>query len=271
VDEVAAKYQDERRYRMLLQHDYHTILTLPLWRPSHVELGAVGFLSKPEGRFETLFNAFNPGGTSGGKADELPMLSGYGKVLQGNQRQDKRNAAQRGFDRVQGLFSSGQSVSRIHSFQLRTGHKVAYIYAETTIFRYITNSEVPKKWFQSNIDHIVKIYGKEQRLTREDIFLVIGALDAPDYASFVSHSHPDGQVNFNVLSPARVGRKWGEFTLTSAEQGLEPSSETEQQDLMVGAVTASNVSHVKGSSEPWDSVLLARLRFKPDLAEPTSL
>jgi abelson tyrosine-protein kinase 1 len=25
VDEVAAKYQDERRYRMLLQHDYHTI------------------------------------------------------------------------------------------------------------------------------------------------------------------------------------------------------------------------------------------------------
>jgi abelson tyrosine-protein kinase 1/abelson tyrosine-protein kinase 2 len=25
VDEIAAKYQDERRYRMLLQHDYHTI------------------------------------------------------------------------------------------------------------------------------------------------------------------------------------------------------------------------------------------------------
>jgi abelson tyrosine-protein kinase 1 len=25
VDEISAKYQDERRYRMLLQHDYHTI------------------------------------------------------------------------------------------------------------------------------------------------------------------------------------------------------------------------------------------------------
>ena len=25
VDEMAAKYQDERRYRMLLQHEYHTI------------------------------------------------------------------------------------------------------------------------------------------------------------------------------------------------------------------------------------------------------
>ncbi|KAI0295165.1 hypothetical protein B0F90DRAFT_1752414 [Multifurca ochricompacta] len=156
TDDTAAKYRDERRYRMLLQHEYHTILTLPLWQPSRVELGAVGFLSKPEGRFETLFNAFNPGATSGGKADELPMLSGYGKVLQGAQRQDKRNAAQRGLDRVHGLFSSTyvrtnishspllppgliprsvapgrnalsdrQTISRTHSFQLRTGHKVA--------------------------------------------------------------------------------------------------------------------------------------------------
>ncbi len=74
-----------------------------------------------------------------------------------------------------------------------------------------------------------------------------------------------------MFSPARVGRTWGEFTLTSAEQGLKPLSETELQDLMVGAETASNVSRVKGSSESWDSVLLARLRFKPDLPEPTSL
>jgi hypothetical protein len=46
---------------------------------------------------------------------------------------------------------------------------VAYIHAEKTIFRYITNSDVPNT--QSNIVHILKIYGKEQRLTREDIFL----------------------------------------------------------------------------------------------------
>jgi hypothetical protein len=39
------------------------------------------------------------------------------------------------------------------------------------MYRYITNMDVPKKWFQSNIDHIMKIYGREQRLTREDIFL----------------------------------------------------------------------------------------------------
>lgn len=268
-DDIAAKYRDERRYRMLLQHDYHTILTLPLWQPSYVELGAVGFISKPDGRFETLFNAFEPGATSGGKADELPMLSGYGKVLKGSQRQDKRNAAQRGLDRVHGLFSSTR-ISRTQSFQLRARHKVAFIYAESTMYRYITNVDVPKKWFQSNIDHIMKIYGREQHLTREDIYLVIGALDAPDYASFVSHSHPDGQVNFNVFASAHVARPWGEFTLTSAEQVMEPSRDPVQQD-MVGAVTASNVSLVKNSSETWDSVLLARLRFKPDIPEPTSL
>ena len=39
------------------------------------------------------------------------------------------------------------------------------------MYRYIANVDVPKKWFQSNIDHIMKIYGPEQRLTREDIFL----------------------------------------------------------------------------------------------------
>jgi hypothetical protein len=55
------------------------------------------------------------------------------------------------------------------------------------------------------------------------------------------------------------------------EQGLQPSSETEQQDLMVGAVTANYVSFVNGSYEPWDSVLLARLCFKLDIPEPTSL
>ena len=120
---------------------------------------------------------------------------------------------------------------------------------------------------------------------------VIGALDAPDYASFVSHSHPDGwvslsqhtlrpiadrrlpsysQVNFNVFASPHEGDPWGEFTLTSAEQAMDPSMDTGQQD-MVGAVTASNVSLAKNSSEAWDSVLLARLRFKPDITEPTSL
>lgn len=33
----------------------------------------------------------------------MPSLEGYGKVLQGSQRQDRRNYTQRGLDIIQGL------------------------------------------------------------------------------------------------------------------------------------------------------------------------
>jgi len=33
---------------------------LPLWDPSPVEVGAVGYLLRPQGRFATLFNALTP-------------------------------------------------------------------------------------------------------------------------------------------------------------------------------------------------------------------
>jgi hypothetical protein len=76
-----------------------------------------------------------------------------------------------------------------------------------------------RKWFQSNIDSIVRIFGQEHHIQREDIVLgerlstsnillivsnplfsssneVIGLLRTPNYALFVSHSHPDGHVSF---------------------------------------------------------------------------
>lgn len=72
-------------------------------------------------------------------------------------------------------------MSRTQSFQLRAGHKVAYLYAETTMYRYLENLDVPKKWFQANIDHIMKLYGREHQLTKEDLFL--GAICSQDVTS----------------------------------------------------------------------------------------
>lgn len=83
----------------------------------------------------------------------------------------------------------------------------------------MTNLDAAKNWFRSSIDYIMKIYSG---LAREDIFLgisrnnvlcycscdylpVIWALDTPNYASFVSHDHQDGQV----------GSLQRRFTLTS--------------------------------------------------------
>ncbi|KAI0317882.1 hypothetical protein OF83DRAFT_1171602 [Amylostereum chailletii] len=278
-DDLAAGFVNERRYRMLLQHDYHTSLTLPLWTPVPVALGAVGYLSKPEGSFVTLFNCYDRSTPNG-----LPSFAGYGKVTSGIQRQEKRNAAQRGLDMVQNyLYSrkkpdgnSGQPVSRTQAFQLRAGHKVAHLYAESTVYRYLADPtlHVPKMWFQNNIDQILKLYGKEHKLTREDVFLVIGTLEAENYGMFVSHSHPDGQVNFNVFTAARAGEAWGEFAPTTAALPSATLSGPVYDGEMFGNIRwANKVSRVRTSSNSGkaDAILLARLRFKPDAAEPTRL
>ena len=65
----------------------------------------------------------------------------------------------------------------------------------------------------------------------------------------------------------KVGEKWGSFT-TDTEvphdfgplYDLDDSSEIPRQQK----------SKVSNHGDPWTAVLLARLRFKPDVLEPTS-
>ncbi|KAI0364174.1 hypothetical protein BV20DRAFT_956762 [Pilatotrama ljubarskyi] len=274
-DEYAQSLRNERRYRMLLQHEFHPSLTLPLWTPSQVPIGAVGYHSKSRGgEFVVLFNSFDPAKSSGGRAKDIPSLYGYGRVSQGSQRQDKRNVAQRGMDIIQSWLSSTRSrgevkYSRRYSSPLRAGHKTAHLFTESTVYRYIEDLATPKKWFKANVDNILAMYGAEHRISQEDLYLVIGTLEAQDYALFVSHEHPDGQVDFNVFSAARTGQPWGEFSfsfdLASSFLG-GPSYDEPTGDPQY----AQKVSNY-GNSGKWDSVLLARLRFKPDQSEPTSL
>lgn len=68
-----------------------------------MELGAIGYLSRPSGSFVTLFNSFNPSKTSAGRCDGMPSLYGYGNVSKGSQRIMRRSAAQRGLDIIQGF------------------------------------------------------------------------------------------------------------------------------------------------------------------------
>ncbi len=82
-------------------------MTLPLWTPSQVPVGAVGYHSKSQGgEFVTLFNSFEPAKSSNGRAKDIPSLYGYGRVDRGSQRQDKRNVARRGMDIIQSWLSS---------------------------------------------------------------------------------------------------------------------------------------------------------------------
>ncbi|KAJ6627483.1 hypothetical protein B0H10DRAFT_2161143 [Mycena sp. CBHHK59/15] len=268
ADERIAEIRNERRYRLLLVHDFHPSLTLPLWNPIPIAVGSVGFMDKPSGRFVTLFNCFYPDKKGNGDSS-LPSVYGYGRVATGNQRQDKRTAAQRGLDAIAGLltFKShlSQNVSRRYSFPLRSGHKTAYLCTESTMYRYIENLDAPKKWFKANVDTIMHQYASIHQIQKEDLYLVIGTLDAPDYAVFVSHNHPDGQAHFNVFSSPKTGQPWGAFTTdTEPEQG-GPSY---HEPIHGTPLSASKVSHSGGQ---WDTVLVARLRFKPDVLEPTSL
>ncbi|KAF7289164.1 Protein kinase domain-containing protein [Mycena indigotica] len=283
MDEHVIEIRNERRYRMLLVHEFHPSLTLALWHPTPIALGAVGFLHKPSGNFVTLFNCFYPerSTTANGSANTggytLPSVYGYGRVSTGNQRQDKRTAAQRGLDAIAGLltFSGGskiakdggvtQNVSRRYSFPLRSGHKVAYLCTETTVYKYMESLDAPKKWFRANIDSIMKQYGSLHQIQKEDVYLVIGTLDTPDYGLFVSHNHPDGQAHFNVYSSPKGAQPWGTFTTDSE---LEQGGPSYNEPIHGTPVSASKVSQAGG---PWETVLVARLRFKPDVLEPTSL
>lgn len=125
--EMIAMIQNERRYRLLLTHDYHSsrmsihpvsqivilivpvsfflLVTLPLWEPCPVEVGAVGYLSKPRGRFVTLFNALTPGKATHPGTQSLPSIHGYGRAQVGTHRQDRRTVTQKGMDAFAGLLT----------------------------------------------------------------------------------------------------------------------------------------------------------------------
>lgn len=75
------------------------------------------------------------------------------------------------------------------------------------------------------------------------------------------------KVHFNVFSAQRPGRAWGAFT-TDTEVPAGLAGPSYHETFPATPVSASKVSNSNGS---WDTVLIARLRFKPDVDEPTSL
>jgi len=139
---------------------------LPLWTPSPVSLGAVGYLDKPSGAFVTLHN-------SKSSIPDLPLLHGYGRITRGEQRQDKGSTARRGLEALAGFLTfksysyltrpDSQSASRRYSYQLRDGHKAAFLCTETTKYRYIEDLDIPKKCFKGDVDSIMQVFGQEHR------------------------------------------------------------------------------------------------------------
>ena len=76
------------------------------------------------------------------------------------------------------------------------------------------------------------------------------------------------QAHFEVFASPRPGQPWGKFT-TSDMTPLVPSGPRYQEESTVPFSYKTKISETSGSQ--WHSLLLARLRFKPDVPEPTSL
>ncbi|KAI0338659.1 hypothetical protein BDW22DRAFT_693644 [Trametopsis cervina] len=277
-----AEIRNERRYRLTLQHEYHPSLILPLWTPVPVFLGDVGYHRKPTGSFVTLFNAFRPLDSSEAIIQKMSSMNGYvkgtGTLSQKEEKLEKRTAAQRGMDVIQGWLSRGKgegssprNVGRRYSAPLRNGHKAAHLFTESTMFRFINDLGPAKRWFQANIEDILRVYGQDHPIQREDICLVICTLDAANYALFVSHHHPDSLVNFNVFASSKPGQPWGQFSVTPDPAAVGKHGGPVFHEEGPGMQSANKVSLARKASDSWDTVLLARLRFAPDKDEPTSL
>lgn len=280
MDPRIADLQNERRYRLLLTHEYHPSLTLPLWAPSPVELGAVGYLSKPDGAFVTLLNAFSPQKSTHPILRTLPSVYGYGNVTLGSHRYDKRTNLQAVMDTVIGwitfrtMKADGQiskAVSRRYSYPLRTGHKAAYLCTEATTYRYIDGGEPPRAWFKAHVYDVLRAYGQQHHIQKENLYFVIGALDTSHYGQFVSHAHPDGQVHFNVYSSNKANQPWGAFTTDTNFPGDGDGPANWRDSYSSARIQSSKVSNHPPNGTPQDTVLLARLRFRPDVLDPTSM
>ncbi|KAF8900160.1 hypothetical protein CPB84DRAFT_1847410 [Gymnopilus junonius] len=266
--DIFLEARNERRYRYLLEHNFNPSLTLPLWTPTSVQLGDVGYLSKPSGAFVTLFNSLQRSKSASRSTGHLPPMTKYGNISKGHLRLDKRNVAQKGLDAFSGLLAlRGRDIyiSRRHSFILDAVHSSAHLYAESLEYHYLKKLDASKSWFQDNVDSVLQLYGKEHNIQKEDLHLVISLLQASNYALFVNHQHPDGHAHFNVFSTPKKGRPWGHFSTELAvpfSHNALPHEEIGPDQLY--AVKTSN-----WNDSP-KAVLLGRLRFKPDSIVPTT-
>ena len=80
-----------------------SLVTLPLWDPSPVEVGAIGYLSKPRGHFVTLFNAFTPSKAENLGIQSLPSIHGIGPAQLVTHQEDRRTI--KSMDTLAGLLT----------------------------------------------------------------------------------------------------------------------------------------------------------------------
>ncbi len=92
----------ERHYRHYLQHDFDDRLTLPLWFPTIIPLGTVGYVR--HGQFVKLLDAHQPP-LDMKDLPPMPYLDEFSSLQTAQIPVNVRNAAERGLDMVNAFTS----------------------------------------------------------------------------------------------------------------------------------------------------------------------
>ncbi|KAG5635189.1 hypothetical protein H0H81_012078 [Sphagnurus paluster] len=145
-----------------------------------VSVGMVGYLSKHHGKFITLLNSLEPRTSQNVDVHGLKPLRCYGSVEEDHNHYEeiknnsKRIAMRRRIGTFFNFFTSKKcsetSTSR-YSFPLHAGHETAHLVAEAPRYTYFRALDAPKKWFQSNIEKIIEVYGETHQIQKEDLCL----------------------------------------------------------------------------------------------------
>ncbi|KAF5376723.1 hypothetical protein D9615_007801 [Tricholomella constricta] len=194
--------------------------------------------------FVKLLNSLNPEWYSGGRLQDLRSITDFGRIIFARRQERERNAW-KNFRAFSSTKTRSQAVLTPEFTKRRTfslsGERVAFLCAEKT--------------------HILRAFGREHELQKEDLMLIVETLTARNYALFVHHGHADQEAHFDVPSSPREGERepWGTFELPQEE-----ATSASQRQLF------SKVSK-STSGSPSKTILVGRLRFQPDVEEPTLL
>ncbi|KAJ7474918.1 hypothetical protein FB451DRAFT_1246991 [Mycena latifolia] len=178
----------EIRYRMSISHAFHhRNVSVPLWTPSPVALGAVGYLLKPAGAFRTLFNCRNPSETSNGRLSAIPRLTGTTIMTL---PEDSRGMKAKGMKIIDRLTSAKSSIKR--TYEISASADTAHLIVHKAEYQYFQDLDPLKRWFRANAQSIMNTYHPE--CLREELCLVYATVNARDHALIVNHGGDSDKV-----------------------------------------------------------------------------
>lgn len=153
-----------------------------LWNPVVVNVGDVGYLHPNTRTFTTLFNAFKPFHVPFESQISIPSILGFGDPILKHSKIATQKSRK--------LFRTFT-----YKLEMEEGKPLAHCFCESPDWHYLEETKPPEAWFKASADSIIKIHGEKHGIAKEDLFLVVGTLQASRYSLFVSCNHPAGSVS----------------------------------------------------------------------------